>query len=605
MAESLKGIKRTNYCTEISEADLGKELVLTGWTQKQRDLGGLVFITLRDRTGLIQLVVDEDSPEDVREKASKVRSEFVLAAKGVLRKRQDPNPNMPTGDYELLVQELRILSESETPPFYIEEESDVKESLRLEHRYLDLRRPDMAKIMKLKSDLAHFTRNYFYEAGFLDVETPILGKSTPEGARDYLVPSRVYNGQFFALPQSPQLYKQLLMVSGVDKYFQIARCFRDEDLRADRQPEFTQVDIEMSFVEEEDIQNLMEPYLREVLKKFKGKEIPAIEKLTYKEAMDRFGSDKPDMRFGLEICDISDLVADSEFRVFKDALDAGGSVRLITVPEGGKMSRREIDALSEYVKTYRAGGLAWLAPEDEKWRGSILKFVTEDLEAKLLERTAAKTGDLLLIVADKSNKIVLESLGHLRNKVAADLELYDPADDKLVWITEFPLFEWDEEEGRYTAVHHPFTSPMDEDIQYLETDPGRVRSKAYDIVMNGYELGGGSIRIHDNELQNKMFELLGFTKESAYEQFSFLLDAFKYGVPPHGGIALGWDRLIMLLSGSSNIRDVIAFPKVQTSADLMTKAPGVVSEQQLEELGLIIDKEAADAPETETVDELL
>lgn len=605
MAESLKGIKRTNYCAEISEADLGKELVLTGWTQKQRDLGGLVFITLRDRTGLIQLVVDEDSPEDVREKASKVRSEFVLAAKGVLRKRQDPNPNMPTGDYELLVQELRILSESETPPFYIEEDSDVKESLRLEHRYLDLRRPDMVKIMKLKSDLANFTRNYFYEAGFLEVETPILGKSTPEGARDYLVPSRVYNGQFFALPQSPQLYKQLLMVSGVDKYFQIARCFRDEDLRADRQPEFTQVDIEMSFVEEEDIQNLMEPYLREVLKRFKGKEIPAIEKLTYKEAMDRFGSDKPDMRFGLEICDISDLVANSEFKVFKDALDGGGSVRLITVPEGGKMSRREIDALSDYVKTYRAGGLAWLAPEAEKWRGSILKFVSEDLEAKLLERTAAKTGDLLLIVADKNNKIVLESLGHLRNKVAADLELYDPADDKLVWITEFPLFEWDEEEGRYTAVHHPFTSPMDEDIQYLDTDPGRVRSKAYDIVMNGYELGGGSIRIHDNELQNKMFELLGFTKESAYEQFSFLLDAFKFGVPPHGGIALGWDRLIMLLSGSSNIRDVIAFPKVQTSADLMTKAPGVVSEQQLEELGLIIDKVAADAPEAETVDELL
>ena len=591
MAETLQGIKRKNYCTEISEENLGEELVFMGWCQKQRDLGGLVFITLRDRSGLVQLVIDEDSPEEVREKASRVRSEYVLAARGVLRLRQDPNPDMPTGNFELLVSELRILAEAKTPPFYIEENSDVKESLRLQYRYLDLRRPDLQRIIKLRSDVSNFTREYFSKNEFLEIETPMLGKSTPEGARDYLVPSRIYNGRFFALPQSPQLYKQLLMVSGFDRYMQIARCFRDEDLRADRQPEFTQIDLEMSFVEIEDVINMLEPYLQSIIKRFKGKEIGPIERLTWKEAMERFGSDKPDMRFGLELCDISDLVENSSFRVFTDAIERNGSVRMIVVPNGGSMSRREIDALGEYVKAYRAKGLAWLAPEDDKWRGSILKFVDEDLQEKLLERSGAKFGDLMLIVADSNDKVVFDALGHLRNEVARQLELFDKDDDKLVWITEFPLFEWDEEEGRYTAVHHPFTSPMDEDIEFLESNQGKVRAKAYDIVMNGYELGGGSIRIHDSNLQSKMFKLLGFTEEAAYENFSFLIDAFKYGVPPHGGIALGLDRLVMLLSGTENIRDVIVFPKVQTSADLMTQAPGIVSNVQLQELGLDLNVE--------------
>lgn len=592
MADNIKGLKRSNYCTEISEDDLGKELVLMGWCQKQRDLGGLVFITLRDRSGLMQLVVDDDSPKEAHEVASQVRSEYVLAVKGTLRIRKDPNPEMETGYYELLVQELRILSKAKTPPFYIEEDSDVNESLRLQYRYLDLRRPDMQRIFKLRSDVSNFTRQYFAKEGFLDLETPMLGKSTPEGARDYLVPSRIFPGNFFALPQSPQVYKQLLMVAGFDKYFQIARCFRDEDLRADRQPEFTQVDIEMSFVDTEDVINAIEPYLKALMKEFKGEDIDKIERITWQEAMERFGTDKPDMRFGLELTDISDLVEDMDFRIFSSAVKDGGSVRLITLEGGGdKYSRRDIDGLADYISEFGAKGLAWLVPEEDKWRGSITKFVDEDLENDLLERTGAKNGDLMLIVADKNDKIVFNALANLRNKVAKDQGLYDPKSNKLVWVTEFPLFEWSEEEQRFKAMHHPFTAPMDEDIEFLESDKAKVRSKAYDIVMNGYELGGGSIRIHDRDLQVKMFELLGFSKERAYKNFSFLIDAFDYGVPPHGGIAFGLDRLIMLLAGTDNIRDVIAFPKVQTSQDLMSKAPTQVSEEQLSELGLNIDPE--------------
>ena len=493
---------------------------------------------------------------------------------------------------ELLVQELRILSKAKTPPFYIEEDSDVNESLRLQYRYLDLRRPDMQRIFKLRSDVSNFTRQYFAKEGFLDLETPMLGKSTPEGARDYLVPSRIFPGNFFALPQSPQVYKQLLMVAGFDKYFQIARCFRDEDLRADRQPEFTQVDIEMSFVDTEDVINTIEPYLKALMKEFKGEDIDKIERITWQEAMERFGTDKPDMRFGLELTDISDLVEDMDFRIFSSAVKDGGSVRLITLEGGGdKYSRRDIDGLTYYISEFGAKGLAWLVPEEDKWRGSITKFVDEDLENALLERTGAKNGDLMLIVADKNDKIVFNALANLRNKVAKDQGLYDPKSNKLVWVTEFPLFEWSEEEQRFKAMHHPFTAPMDEDIEFLESDKAKVRSKAYDIVMNGYELGGGSIRIHDRDLQVKMFELLGFSKERAYKNFSFLIDAFDYGVPPHGGIAFGLDRLIMLLAGTDNIRDVIAFPKVQTSQDLMSKAPTQVSEEQLSELGLNIDPE--------------
>lgn len=600
MAETLEGMKRTHYATEFTEEDLGNELIFMGWAQKQRDLGGLTFVTLRDRSGLVQLVIDDESPAEVHEKVAKVRSEYVIAARGTLRLRQDPNPEMKTGDYELLVKELRILSEAKTPPFYIEEDSDVNDSLRLQYRYLDLRRPDMQKTMKMRSDVTNFTRSYFDAEHFVDIETPMLGKSTPEGARDYLVPSRIYNGRFFALPQSPQLYKQLLMVAGYDRYIQIARCFRDEDLRADRQPEFTQIDLEMSFVDVEDVLETMEDYVLAVLSKFKGHEQGAITRLTWREAMDRYGSDKPDLRFDLELHDASEIFADSEFKVFSGAINGGGAVRVINVPGGGSMSRREIDSLSDYVKTYRAGGVAWLKPADDKWSGSIVKFVEEDKQAQLTELTGTQAGDLLLFVADSDNKIVFDALGHLRNEVAKRLELYDPADTSLVWVTEFPLFDYDEEEERYVAVHHPFTAPMDEDIQYLETDPARVRSKAYDIVMNGYELGGGSIRIHNKELQNKMFNLLGFTEEEAYEQFSFLIDAFEYGVPPHGGVAFGLDRLVMLLVGTDNIRDVIAFPKVQTSQDLMTKAPGFVADEQLTELGIIIDeKDLAEEESTE------
>ncbi len=585
MAENMQGLKRSSRCCEIDFNALGSEFVLMGWCHKQRDMGGLIFITLRDRSGEMQLLIDDTCPADTREKAARVRGEFVIAVRGILQKRSSPNPNMPTGAYELLVQELRILSEAQTPPFYIEEGVGANETLRLKYRYLDLRRPDMQRNLILRHRIAKLARDYFDQAGFLDIETPMLTKSTPEGARDYLVPSRVYPGKFFALPQSPQLFKQLLMLSGYDRYMQIARCFRDEDLRADRQPEFTQIDLEMAFVDVEDVIAVNEGFLARLFRDIMQVEITLpIPRMTYAEAMRRFGSDKPDLRFGLELCDISDLVADNEFAAFRDAVANGGSVQLICVPGGATMSRKEIDALAEYIKTYRAKGLAWLTAEAVP-RGSILKFMTPELIQAIGERAEAANGDLLLIVAD-SDKVVFDSLGALRCEVARRRELIDPNDWKLLWVTDFPLLEYDDENKRYIAMHHPFTSPMDEDLALLETDPGQVRAKAYDIILNGTELGGGSIRIHDQTLQQKMFSILGFTQEQAWSRFGFLLEAFQYGVPPHGGLAYGLDRIVMLLTRSDSIRDVIAFPKVQTSSCLMTNAPDVVDAKQLDELEL-------------------
>ncbi|MDD2458841.1 MAG: aspartate--tRNA ligase, partial [Eubacteriales bacterium] len=560
MAEIMQGLKRTTRCAEITPEMLSQDITLMGWCHKQRDLGGLVFITLRDRSGEIQLLIDENSPADVREKATKVRSEYVLAVRGRLQKRAAANPAMKTGDVEVQVFELRILSESQTPPFYIEENVNANEALRLKYRYLDLRRPDMQDKLMLRHRITKLTRDYYDTEGFYEIETPILIKSTPEGARDYLVPSRVFQGRFFALPQSPQLYKQLLMLAGYDRYMQIARCFRDEDLRADRQPEFTQIDLEMAFVDVDDVIAVNEGFLKRLFAEVMDFEVQLpLPRMTYEEAMRRFGSDKPDIRFGLELCDISDMVADSPFKAFADTLAMGGSVQLIAVPGGSAFSRKEIDSLGEYVKTYRAKGLAWLTVEDTP-RGSITKFVTPELVATMAERARASAGDLLLIVADKL-PIVQDALGNLRCEIARRTNLVRPDDFKLLWVTEFPLLEFDEEEQRYVAKHHPFTSPMDEDLMLLATDPGAVRAKAYDIVLNGTEIGGGSIRIHDQELQKKMFSLLGFTEEQAWNRFGYLLEAFQYGVPPHGGLAFGLDRLVMLLTDSDSIRDVIAFPK--------------------------------------------
>ncbi len=595
MAENMTELKRTHRCAEIDQAAIGQELVLMGWCHKQRDLGGLVFITLRDRSGEIQLLVDDSCPQAARDTAAQVRSEFVLAARGILQERSSANPAMATGRVELRVLELCILSEAKTPPFYIEENVQANEALRLKYRYLDLRRPDMQRKLVLRHRVAKLARDYFDRAGFLEIETPMLTRSTPEGARDYLVPSRVYPGRFFALPQSPQLFKQLLMLSGYDRYMQIVRCFRDEDLRADRQPEFTQIDLEMAFVDVDDVIAVNEGYLSELFRTVMNIEIELpIARLTYAEAMRRYGSDKPDLRFGMELTDVSDLVAGSAFKVFGDTLAAGGTVRLIAVPGGAAMTRKEIDALGEYVKTYRAKGLAWLALDSEP-RGPVAKFVTpEQLEA-LKALSGANTGDLLLFIADKE-PVVLEALGQLRCEVARRRGLIEPNTYRLVWVTEFPLLEYDEEDQRFAAKHHPFTSPMAEDLPLLETDPGAVRARAYDIVLNGTELGGGSIRIHDQALQQRMFSLLGMSLDEAWRRFGFLLEAFQYGVPPHGGLAYGLDRIVMLLSGSDSIRDVIAFPKVQTSACLMTDAPNLVDRKQLDELGLSIkEPEGRDA----------
>lgn len=592
MGESLTGLRRGCMCGNVNESMIGQEITVMGWVQRRRDLGQLIFIALRDKTGLVQIAIDGNTAEKALfEKAETVRSEYVLAVKGEVAARTEGNinPNMKTGKIEIIAKELRILSESETPPFQIEDNITVKDDLRLKYRYLDLRRPSQLKNLVLRHQVVQVMRNFLDKEGFLEIETPVLGKSTPEGARDYLVPSRVHPGNFYGLPQSPQLYKQLLMVSGMDRYYQVAKCFRDEDLRADRQPEFTQVDMELSFVEIEDIMDINERMMQKVFKELMDVDIQLpLPRMTYAEAMERFGSDKPDVRFGMELKNISDVVAGTEFVVFKSALEAGGSVRAINAKGCGSFPRKKIDSLVEFVKTYRAKGLAWIVVnEDGSLKSQIAKFFTPEKLQEIVTAMDGQPGDLILICADQ-DKVVFDSLGALRLELSRMLELTRPDDFAFLWITEFPMLEWDEEENRYVAVHHPFTAPMDEDLGLIDTDPGKVRAKAYDIVLNGYELGGGSIRIHRRDIQKKMFELLGFSDEDAQERFGFLLDAFKYGVPPHGGLAFGLDRIIMLMSGASSIRDVIAFPKVKDASCPMTDAPGVVEEKQLDELGIAI-----------------
>lgn len=584
--ENIQGMKRTHRCAELTVAENGKEVCLMGWVQRRRDLGALVFVTLRDRSGIIQVVFNSDTNPELHEKALQVRSEFVLAVRGVLQQRSPEavNKNMPTGELEVIATELRILSKSETPPFHIEEDSGANEVLRLKYRYLDLRRPDLQKKLILRHRIAKIARDYYDVNGFIEIETPVLGRSTPEGARDYLVPSRVHPGKFYALPQSPQLFKQLLMVSGFDRYIQITKCFRDEDLRADRQPEFTQIDLEMSFVDVEDVIKVNEGFIQKLFKETLNLDIPVpFKRLTFQEAMTRYGSDKPDTRFDMELVDISDIARTSGFKVFADAVANSGSVRAINAKGGGNFSRKEIDALGEVVKTYKAKGLAWIVVEENGIKSPIAKFLSEDETSSLINRLKAVTGDLLLFVADK-DEVVCDALGHLRLVLGEKLNLIDHDIYDVLWVTEFPLLERDEEENRWVAKHHPFTSPMDEDIEYLDADPGRVRAKAYDIVINGYEVGGGSIRIHNQELQQKMFNTIGFTDEQAKERFGFLLDAFRFGTPPHGGLAFGLDRLVMLFAKTDNIKDVIAFPKVQNASDLMTNAPDTVDDKQLDEL---------------------
>ncbi len=589
MSESIYGLKRTHMCSELTSADVGKRVTVMGWSNKRRDLGGLIFIDLRDRSGILQIVFNNETDSETFKNAVNIRNEYVLAVSGDIVNRSPENitDRMPTGEIELLVRELRILSKAETPPLYIEEESDVNEAVRLKYRYIDLRRPDMQRNLILRHKVTKIARDYYDENGFLEIETPILTKSTPEGARDYLVPSRVHPGKFYALPQSPQLFKQLLMVSGFDRYIQIAKCFRDEDLRADRQPEFTQIDLEMSFVNVEDVLEINEGFIKRAFKEALDIELETpFLRMSYQEAMDRFGSDKPDTRFALELVNMSDLVENCSFKVFADAVKNGGSVRAINAKEcGRKFSRREIDALVEHVKTYRAKGMAWIVVEENELKSSITKFFSEDEIKVILERVKAEPGDLICFIADK-NEVVYDSLGALRLELARKLDLIKNDEFKFLWVTEFPLLEYDEEEKRYVAKHHPFTSPMDEDLEYLDTDPDRVRAKAYDIILNGTELGGGSIRIHSQELQSKMFKLLGFSEKDAWERFGFLLEAFKYGTPPHGGMAFGLDRLIMLMAGRNSIRDVIAFPKVQNASCPMSNAPDVVEPKQIKELHL-------------------
>ncbi len=596
MAELLnKNDKRTKYCGLFTSDDIGKRVCVMGWCQRQRDLGSLIFIDLRDRSGIVQLAFDEKTPEAVYQTAFKVRSEFVLCAKGTVRARgaDAVNKNIPTGEIEIAVDELKVLSAAATPPFAIVENSDVKPELRLKHRYLDLRRPDMQSRLIARSKVGKITRDYFEEQGFIEIETPNLVKPTPEGARDYLVPSRVHPGSFYALPQSPQLYKQLLMLSGFDRYIQIARCYRDEDLRADRQPEFTQIDEELSFVTQDDVIEINEGFLARVFKEMLDMDIQLpLPRMTYAEAMERFGSDKPDLRFGYELKNLSDIVKNSEFKVFSGAIEAGGSVRAINIDGGAKMSRKEIDSLVEYVKTYRAKGLAWYKyAEDGTFSSSYAKFLTDAENSAILERMSAKAGDLILIVADGKNSVVFDSLGALRREVAFRLGVIKPGDYKMLWITEFPLLEYDEEDGRYYAKHHPFTMPMEEDLQYLDTDPGRVRAIAYDIVINGTEAGGGSVRINIPEIQQKMFSVLGMEKEEYEEKFGFLLEAYKYGAPPHAGLAFGFDRLVSLILGIEDIRDVIAFPKVQNASELMTGAPAPTDDKALNELCISVTKD--------------
>ena len=593
MAESMSGMKRTHRCAELSKAQVGQTVTVMGWVQKSRNKGGVVFVDLRDRSGILQIIFEENKcGTEIFEKAGKLRSEFVIAVTGQVCERAGAvNKNLATGEIEVIAEQLRILSESETPPFHIEENSKTKEELRLKYRYLDLRRPDIQKNIMMRSRACAVIRNFLTEEGFLEIETPMLTKSTPEGARDYLVPSRVHPGSFYALPQSPQLFKQLLMVSGYDRYFQLARCFRDEDLRADRQPEFTQVDMELSFVDVDDVIDVNERLLARLFKEIIGVDVPLpIQRMTWQEAMDRFGSDKPDTRFGMELNDVTDVVRDCEFAVFKNAIADGGSVRGINAKGQGTMPRKKIDALVAFVKDYGAKGLAYIAIQpDGSIKSSFAKFMKDEEMQALIAAIQGEPGDLLLFAADK-NKIVYASLGALRLELADKMGLLDKNQYNFLWVTEFPLLEWSDEENRFQAMHHPFTMPMEEDLQYIDTDPGRVRAKAYDIVLNGTEIGGGSVRIHQDDIQEKMFEALGFTKERAHEQFGFLLDAFKYGVPPHAGLAYGLDRLIMLMAKVDSIRDVIAFPKVKDASCLLTNAPDTVDEKQLEELGIRVNE---------------
>ena len=601
MAESMQGLKRSHRCAELSKVNIGETVTVMGWVQKNRNKGGIVFVDLRDRSGLLQLIFENGSvSEEDFEKAGKLRSEFVIAAVGTVEARSGAvNENLATGEIEIRVKELRILSESETPPFPIEENSKTKEELRLKYRVLDLRRPDLQRNLMMRSKAATLTRQFLAEEGFLEIETPMLIKSTPEGARDYLVPSRVHPGNFYALPQSPQIFKQLLMCAGYDRYFQIVKCFRDEDLRADRQPEFTQIDMELSFVDVDDVIDVNERLLAKMFKEILGIEVSLpIQRMTWQEAMDRFGSDKPDIRFGMELTDVSEVVKDCEFVVFKNALENGGSVRGINAKGQGAMPRKKIGKLVDLAKDFGAKGLAYVArQEDGTIKSSFAKFMSEEEMAALVKAMDGENGDLLLFAADK-NQVVWDVLGNLRLEIARQLELLDKNEYKFLWITEFPLLEWNEEAGRYTAMHHPFTMPMEEDLHLIDTDPGKVRAKAYDIVLNGTEIGGGSVRIFNQEIQSKMFEVLGFTKEQAQEQFGFLLNAFKYGVPPHAGLAYGLDRLVMLMAKEDSIRDVIAFPKVKDASDLMTEAPSGVDQKQLDELCLAITKKE----ERETVE---
>lgn len=589
MAESMKGLHRSHRCTELSSANIGETATVMGWVQKNRNKGGIIFVDLRDRSGILQLIFEEnDIGAEGFAKAEKLRSEFVIAVVGVVEARSGAaNDNLATGDIEIRATELRILSESETPPFPIEENSKTKEELRLKYRYLDLRRPDLQKNLIMRSKVATLTRQFLSEEGFLEIETPMLTKSTPEGARDYLVPSRVHPGNFYALPQSPQLFKQLLMCSGYDRYFQIVKCFRDEDLRADRQPEFTQIDMELSFVDVDDVIAVNEKLLNKLFKETIGIDVQLpIQRMTYAEAMDRFGSDKPDLRFGIELKNVSEVVKNCGFSVFTGALEKGGSVRGINADGQGAMPRKKIDALVEFAKGFGAKGLAYLAiSEDGTYKSSFSKFMTEEELSALVAAMSGKPGDLLLFAADEDD-IVFDVLGNLRLEIARNLELLNKDEYKFLWVTEFPLLEYSKEEGRYTAKHHPFTMLMEEDMHLIDTDPGKVRAKAYDIVLNGTEIGGGSVRIFQNNIQEKMFEVLGFTKEEAYERFGFLLNAFKYGVPPHAGLAYGLDRMVMLMAKEDSIRDVIAFPKVKDASCLMTDAPNVVDQKQLDELGI-------------------
>lgn len=594
MAESMNGLKRTHRCGELSIANAGETVTIMGWVQKNRNKGGLVFIDVRDRSGIIQVVFEEGSTDAALiDKAARLRSEYVIAIVGTVAKRSGAvNENLSTGEIEVIPTELRILSEAETPPFPIEENSKTKEELRLKYRYLDLRRPDLQRNLLLRSRVATLTRQFLSEEGFLEIETPILGKSTPEGARDYLVPSRVHPGQFYGLPQSPQLFKQLLMCSGCDRYFQIAKCFRDEDLRADRQPEFTQIDMELSFVDVDDVIDVNERLLAKLFKEVLGVEVALpIPRMTWQEAMDRYGSDKPDTRFGMELTDVTEVVKDCEFVVFKGAIENGGTVRGINAKGQGGMARKKIDKLVDFAKGFGAKGLAYIAiQEDGNVKSSFAKFMTEGQMNALIRSMDGEAGDLLLFAADK-NKVVWDVLGSLRLELARQMELLNKDEYKFLWITEFPLLEWSEEQNRYVAMHHPFTMPMEEDLNYLESDPGRVRAKAYDITLNGNEIGGGSVRIFQDDVQERMFEALGFTKEQAQEQFGFLLDAFKYGVPPHAGLAYGLDRLVMLMAKEDSIRDVMAFPKVKDASCLMTAAPNLVDTKQLDELGLALKEE--------------